>query len=133
MVSIAKVTSKGQVTIPKELRDQLNIEQGSSVVFVRRDEGVMMVPLNPPNAAQPRPGRASREMTQQEKRAFIQEEASKYNIDLGQAREERKGKSAEQLLDETQEAFRGVAEESGWETEDDVVAYIKALRRGEQD
>ena len=29
----AKLTSKGQITIPKQIRDLLNLEQGNSVVF----------------------------------------------------------------------------------------------------
>lgn len=33
----AKVTSKGQVTIPKEVRDRLGIEPGDELVFVEED------------------------------------------------------------------------------------------------
>ncbi|MGK6312002.1 AbrB/MazE/SpoVT family DNA-binding domain-containing protein [Neorhizobium sp. DT-125] len=38
-----RVTEKGQVTIPKEIRDRLNIGPGSEVDFVVSDEGVMLV------------------------------------------------------------------------------------------
>lgn len=38
------VTSKGQVTIPKKVRDFLGIEAGSSVDFEVTDAGVMLRP-----------------------------------------------------------------------------------------
>lgn len=38
-----RVTEKGQVTIPKNVRDRLNIGPGSEVDFVMSDEGVMLV------------------------------------------------------------------------------------------
>jgi len=37
----AKLTSKGQVTIPKEVRDELQIDTGDRVLFVIRDDGVV--------------------------------------------------------------------------------------------
>ncbi len=48
-MSIATVTSKGQVTIPKEIRDYLKLETGSKVEFVIDENGnVKIVPLNVP-------------------------------------------------------------------------------------
>jgi len=38
MTALAKVTSKGQITLPKEVRELLNIRTGSIVVFERDDE-----------------------------------------------------------------------------------------------
>ncbi|EKF58708.1 MAG: AbrB/MazE/SpoVT family DNA-binding domain-containing protein [Agrobacterium albertimagni] len=38
-----RVTEKGQVTIPKEIRDRLDIKPGSDVDFVVADTGVMLV------------------------------------------------------------------------------------------
>jgi len=38
----ALVTSKGQVTIPKELRDRFGIEPGAQVDFVATDEGIRL-------------------------------------------------------------------------------------------
>ena len=35
----AKVTSKGQVTLPVELRDRMGIEPGDHVVFVEQADG----------------------------------------------------------------------------------------------
>lgn len=38
-----RVTEKGQVTIPKEIRERLGIKPGSDVEFVVADKGVMLV------------------------------------------------------------------------------------------
>lgn len=38
MTALAKVTSKGQVTLPKEVRELLHIRTGSIVVFEKKDE-----------------------------------------------------------------------------------------------
>ena len=37
-----RVTEKGQVTIPKHIRDRLGIEPGSEVEFVERDSVVLL-------------------------------------------------------------------------------------------
>jgi len=37
-----KVTEKGQVTIPKELRDELGIGAGSEVAFERADDTIVV-------------------------------------------------------------------------------------------
>ena len=48
-MSIATVTTKGQITIPKEIRDYLKLETGSKVEFVIDESGnVKIVPLNVP-------------------------------------------------------------------------------------
>jgi looped-hinge helix DNA binding domain, AbrB family len=48
-MSIATVTTKGQVTIPKEIRDYLKLETGSKVEFLIDENGdVKVVPLNVP-------------------------------------------------------------------------------------
>ena len=41
-MDVTSVTSKGQVTIPKELRQQLGIRQGSRIEFVLVDDHVEM-------------------------------------------------------------------------------------------
>jgi AbrB family looped-hinge helix DNA binding protein len=41
-MDITSVTSKGQVTIPKELRQQLGIRQGSRIEFSRVGDHVVM-------------------------------------------------------------------------------------------
>ncbi|OBQ78899.1 MULTISPECIES: AbrB/MazE/SpoVT family DNA-binding domain-containing protein [unclassified Mesorhizobium] len=41
-----RVTTKGQVTIPKQIRDHLGIGPGSEVQFVATDEGARLVAVN---------------------------------------------------------------------------------------
>jgi AbrB family looped-hinge helix DNA binding protein len=38
-MQIAKLTSKGQLTIPKEVRDSLELRTGDHVVFIEKDGG----------------------------------------------------------------------------------------------
>jgi AbrB family looped-hinge helix DNA binding protein len=46
---ITTITTKGQVTIPKEIRDYLNIDTGSKVDFVIDENGIVtLIPLNVP-------------------------------------------------------------------------------------
>jgi len=44
-MELAKVTSKGQVTIPLSIRKKLGIKDGDKLLFVDKPEGVFM--LNP--------------------------------------------------------------------------------------
>ncbi|RUR79142.1 AbrB/MazE/SpoVT family DNA-binding domain-containing protein [Chlorogloeopsis fritschii PCC 9212] len=45
----ATITTKGQVTIPKEIRDYLHLDAGSKVDFVIDEDGtVKLIPLNVP-------------------------------------------------------------------------------------
>ncbi|MEA5550642.1 AbrB/MazE/SpoVT family DNA-binding domain-containing protein [Anabaena cylindrica UHCC 0172] len=45
----ATITTKGQVTIPKEIRDYLNLDTGSKVDFVIDENGIVkLIPLNIP-------------------------------------------------------------------------------------
>ncbi len=44
MVLTAKMTSKGQITLPKELRRILNAEVGSVIVFEKEDKKVFIRP-----------------------------------------------------------------------------------------
>ena len=40
-MTVAKLTSKGQVTIPKAVREAMGIDRGSSVQFFVREDGVV--------------------------------------------------------------------------------------------
>ena len=40
----ATVTSKGQITLPKSVRERLGIEAGDRVEFVESEEGFLVVP-----------------------------------------------------------------------------------------
>lgn len=42
LIPAMKVTEKGQVTIPKELRDALGIGAGTNVAFERNDETIVI-------------------------------------------------------------------------------------------
>jgi len=42
-VGVSKVTSKGQVTIPQELRKEDGIAEGSEVIFFKTQKGLIMV------------------------------------------------------------------------------------------
>jgi AbrB family looped-hinge helix DNA binding protein len=45
----ATITTKWQVTIPKEIRDYLNLDTGSKVDFVIDENGIVkLIPLNIP-------------------------------------------------------------------------------------
>lgn len=48
----ATITTKGQITIPKEIRDYLKLEVGSKIGFVIDENGtVKVIPLNVPVTA----------------------------------------------------------------------------------
>jgi AbrB family looped-hinge helix DNA binding protein len=45
-----RVTTKGQVTIPKQIRERLGIVPGSEVDFVLAKDGVRLVAVNEPSS-----------------------------------------------------------------------------------
>ncbi len=42
---MVRVQEKGQVTIPLEIRQKLNLKKGDMVTFVETEDGVMIVPV----------------------------------------------------------------------------------------
>ena len=44
LIEIAKMTSKGQVTVPAPIRAIFNLRKGSSVIFKVTDRGVLFLP-----------------------------------------------------------------------------------------
>jgi len=44
IIEIARMTSKGQVTVPASIRDILDLKKGSSVVFKLTEKGVFFMP-----------------------------------------------------------------------------------------
>lgn len=44
-MTLAKITSKGQTTIPKEIRDYLRLAPGDRVMFMQRDGEVILRPV----------------------------------------------------------------------------------------
>ena len=39
----SRITSKGQITLPKTIRDALNVGEGDAVSFIMRDDGTVTV------------------------------------------------------------------------------------------
>jgi AbrB family looped-hinge helix DNA binding protein len=44
LIEIAKMTSKGQVTVPAPIRAIFNLRKGSAVIFKVTDRGVLFLP-----------------------------------------------------------------------------------------
>ena len=40
----SKVTSKGQIVIPKKIRDKYGISPSTSIHWVEKEEGILMIP-----------------------------------------------------------------------------------------
>lgn len=47
MKGVSTITTKGQVTVPKELRDAFGWKPGDRVAFVREDDGVLIIHASP--------------------------------------------------------------------------------------
>ncbi|MFQ3318082.1 MAG: antitoxin PrlF [Natronomonas sp.] len=71
----ATVTSKGQVTIPKEIRDRLGIESGTEVEFEVQEDGSVTI----------RPKKPAMERLQD-----IRKQLSEHDVDLEKMRRESK-------------------------------------------
>jgi AbrB family looped-hinge helix DNA binding protein len=80
-MELAKITAKGQITLPIQIRKKLNLKDGDKVLFMEKDGNIMI--YNPTKLA----------------------------------------------ILEAQEAFAGLAEELGLETEEDVVRLCKEVRK----
>lgn len=83
----AKLTSKGQLTLPAPIRKSLEVGEGDQVVFVESEYGYIV--MNPNDL------KMQKRLTWKELR----------------------------------DSFEGAAEEAGWKDIDDVVAYIKEMRK----
>lgn len=71
----ATLTSKGQVTIPKRIREELGLEAGTEVEFILDDDGSLRVrPKSPP----------------MERLRAIREELSTHEVDLDRMRQDSK-------------------------------------------
>ena len=72
----ATLTSKGQVTVPKRIREELGLEAGTQVEFIIDDDGSLRVrPKEPP----------------MERLRAIQEQLSDREIDIDRMQRESKG------------------------------------------
>ena len=41
-MELAKVTAKGQVTIPKSIRDLLDLKEGSKIIFIKKGNDIII-------------------------------------------------------------------------------------------
>ena len=41
-MELAKVTTKGQITIPKTIRELLNLKEGSKIIFIQKDNDIII-------------------------------------------------------------------------------------------
>ncbi len=71
----AKITSKGQVTIPQEIRRLLRVEAGDTVIFEADEDGVHLRPRRPTSAFARQEGvlRQGEGLTLEEINAWIHE------------------------------------------------------------
>ena len=46
MMNLARITAKGQITIPIEIRKNLGVKEGDKVVFIKSENGIMLVNSN---------------------------------------------------------------------------------------
>ena len=42
MIELGKITSKGQITIPKEIRDTLGVSSGDKILFEKRNGDIII-------------------------------------------------------------------------------------------
>ena len=45
-MTTAKVGRRGQLTLPKDIREELDIDEGQRVAFVKRGGSISLLPLN---------------------------------------------------------------------------------------
>ncbi|PSG99106.1 MAG: AbrB family transcriptional regulator [Nanohaloarchaea archaeon SW_7_43_1] len=74
----ASVTSKGQVTIPKNIRSKLGIGSGSKVSFILRDGEVVMIPKSDNPLEEMREMRSEIAFSKKEIDDMIEESNSKW-------------------------------------------------------
>lgn len=119
-MEIAKVTSKGQVTIPKAVRDDLGLETGDKVVWIK--SGKRWEVLNPAPVSTITP--EERATSDRIKARFIAEAAAKYDLDVEEIKRLSRTKSPEELLMDIRADFAGLAEREGWETDEDIADFV---------
>jgi antitoxin PrlF len=44
----SSITSKGQTTIPAEIREQLGLQTGDRIAFIKMEQGYLIIPRNRP-------------------------------------------------------------------------------------
>lgn len=116
-MDIAKVTSKGQVTVPKAVREKLDLEPGSKIVFIQVGDDLVIR-----NAVSAISSEESK--SDALKARFLKEAAAKYDLDLEEIQATAAKKSVSQILDEVRASFRATIEEMGLKTEQEILDYF---------
>ena len=80
-MEVAKVTSKGQITIPRDLREKMELKKGDKILFFEEDGKIFL--------------------------------KNSFSV----------------ALKNIQENMKGEAEKAGFNNPDDIVKYIKSLRK----
>ena len=83
-MELAKLTSKGQITIPRDIREKMNLKTGDKILFFEENG-----------------------------KYFLQNSAS----------------IAIKALEDFQNIMKGEAEKAGFNNPDDIIKYIKSLRK----
>ncbi len=42
MIATSKITTKGQITIPKNIRDELDLHEGNIIAFEKKDDDIII-------------------------------------------------------------------------------------------
>ena len=44
-MTVVTASSRGQIVIPKEIRDKMGLKPGDEVTFIKKEWGILMVPV----------------------------------------------------------------------------------------
>lgn len=116
-MEIAKVTSKGQVTVPKAIREQLDLEVGSKIVFLQVGDDLVI--RNADSLASIAPSKSD-----DLKAKFLAEAAAKYDLNVEKIRTESASKSIQQLLEEVRASFQESINEQGLKTDEEILDFF---------
>ena len=73
------LTSKGQITIPKELRERFNLKEGEQVIIIPTDDGIIVRPsANPLRQVR---GLLSRELEMEKADRFIRKMRREWRLE----------------------------------------------------
>lgn len=79
MVEEATITSKGQITIPKKIRDRLGLTPGTKVAFLVRGKEVVLLPKPKDPLKELENLRKEISFTEEEITSFMQEAKQKWS------------------------------------------------------
>lgn len=81
-VQYGKVSTKGQITLPKEFRDQFNVKSGGEVIIIPTEEGILIKPKK--NTLKQLRGLLQEELDVSKAESFIQAERRKWRIETNE-------------------------------------------------